>query len=57
MVETVEVARDRRQRGRDDGLVERGEEHAEHERREDHQDPAVLLLGELVLLGRVDDAR
>ncbi len=35
VVEAAEVADDRRQRGRDDRLVERGQEHAEHERRED----------------------
>ena len=35
VVEAAEVADDRRQRGRDDRLVERGQEHAEHQRGED----------------------
>ena len=35
MLEAAEIADDRRQRSRDDRLVERGEEHAEHERAED----------------------
>ena len=35
VVEAAEVADDRRQRGRDDRLVERGQEHAEHQRDED----------------------
>ena len=35
VVEPSEVADDRRQRRRDDGLVERGQEHAEHQRGED----------------------
>ena len=34
MVEAAEVADDRRQRGRHDRLVERGQEHAEHQRHE-----------------------
>ena len=33
VVQPAEVADDRGQRGRDDGLVERGEQHAEHQRR------------------------
>jgi len=52
VVEALQVARNGRQGGRDDGLVERGEEHAQHQREEDHQDPAVLLLGELVFRRR-----
>ena len=36
-----EVADDRRQRGRHDGLVQRREQHAEHERADDEQDRPV----------------
>jgi hypothetical protein len=35
-----EVTDDRRQRGRDDGLVQRREQHAEHQRADDEQDRA-----------------
>ena len=47
MVQAMQVARDRRQRRGDDRLVERRQEHAEHQRPEDHQDPAVLRLADL----------
>ena len=40
VVEAAEVADDRRQRGRDDRLVERGQEHAEHQRAEDRHERA-----------------
>ena len=45
VIEPAQVADDRRQRRRDDGLVERGEEHAEHQRGEDGREraPAELL--------------
>ena len=43
----MQVGDDRRERGRDDRLVERREQHAEHQRPEDHQDPAVLSLADL----------
>ena len=50
VVEAAEVADDRRQRGRDDRLVERRQEHAEHQRGEDGRERAA---GERrVLLGR-----
>ena len=38
VVEPAEVAGDRRQGGGDDGLVERGQQHAEHQPAEDDQD-------------------
>ena len=42
VLEPAEVADDRRQRRRDDRLVERGQEHAEHERGEDgHERPSL----------------
>ena len=41
VVETVEAVDDGRQRGADDGLVEGGQEHAEHQAAEDDQDLAV----------------
>ncbi len=40
VAEAAEVADDRRQRGRDDRLVERGQEHAEHQRGEDRRERA-----------------
>src|SRR5580765_8022353 len=42
--EPAEVADDRRQRGRDDRLVERGEQQHEHQRREDQADSLGLWL-------------
>ena len=42
VLETAEVADDRRQRGGDDRLVERGQEHAEHQRGEDRHERAVV---------------
>ena len=49
VVEAAELADDRRQGGRDDRLVERGEEHAEHQRDEDRRERATLkpLVGDL----------
>jgi hypothetical protein len=41
VVQAAEVADDRRQRGRDDGLVERGEQHAEHQPAEHDDDLSV----------------
>ena len=41
VLEAAEVAGDLRQGGGDDRLVERGEEHAEHEPEEDDQGPAL----------------
>ena len=52
VVEAVQVGCDRRERRGDDGLIERCEEHSEHERAEDHEYPAVLCLGELVVILR-----
>ena len=49
VVEPAEVADDRRQRGRDDRLVERGQEHAEHQRAEDRHERAA---GQHVGFGR-----
>ena len=40
VVQPAEVADDRRQRGRDDRLVERGQEHAQHQRAEDRDQRA-----------------
>ena len=40
----MQVAGDGRERGRDDGLVERRQRHAEHQSDEDHEDPSVLGL-------------
>ena len=51
VVQAMQVARDRRQRRRDDRLIERRQQHAEHQRPEDHQDPAMLCLADLVGLG------
>ena len=45
LVEPAEVADDGRQRGRDDGLVESREQHAEHQAAEHHQDLAVRHVG------------
>ena len=44
VVEAAEVADDRRQRRRDDRAVERGEQHHEHEAREDDVDVRGLRL-------------
>ena len=38
MVEAVEVDHNRLERGRDDGLIEGGEQHSHHESREDCHD-------------------
>ena len=43
VVETAEISDDRRERGRDDRLVERGEQQHEHQRREDQADALRLL--------------
>jgi hypothetical protein len=40
VIQPAEVAHDRGQRGRDDRLVERGQEHAEHQRAEDRDQRA-----------------
>jgi hypothetical protein len=45
MAQAAEVADDRGQRGRDDGLVERGEQDREHQRRVNNQQPAAGLDG------------
>ena len=45
LVEAAELADDRRQGGRDDGLVERGEQHAEHQAADHHQDLPVGHVG------------
>ena len=52
VVQAMQIARDRRQCGGDDRLVERRQQHAEHQRPEDHQDPAMLSLADLAGLGR-----
>ena len=44
VVQAAEVADDVRQRGGHDGLVERGQQHAEHQAGQDHQH---LAVGEL----------
>ena len=49
VVQPVEVAGDGGQRRRHDRLVERGQDHAQHERHQDHEDPAVLGLVEFVV--------
>ena len=41
MAETAQIAHDGRQGSGHDGLVERGQEHAQHQAAEDHQDLAV----------------
>jgi hypothetical protein len=46
MLDPAEVADDRRQRGRDDRLVERREQQDEQERAEDQADALVLLVGD-----------
>ena len=51
VVQAMQVARDRRQCRGDDRLVERRQKHAEHQRPEDHQDPAMLCLADLAGLG------
>ena len=51
MVEAAEVPDDGRQSRRHDGLVEPGEQHSQHERRVDDQDPAVRH-GARVAVGR-----
>ena len=48
VVQAMQVTRDRRQGRGDDRLIERGQEHAEHQRPEDDQDPLVLRLAHLV---------
>ena len=41
----LQVAHDRRQRGRHDGLVQRGQQHPEHQRTDDQEDPRRLRPG------------
>jgi hypothetical protein len=47
VLEPAEVADDRRQRGRDDRLIERGEEHRQHQRadHDQHAAPVRSLVG------------